>query len=193
MTHEVLLAHDHMGMRISHTGLLMQVCDALTRHGEDGLVEMLHQLHRHLTELGKRWYTGDAYVVDEFLQLYCVESEARQLIKDAGLVAQEEHIKYAKLNPPETAPKGETLILADFGCGYWQTAIWNQEYQLAGGKQGAWMVSVCSSERCEDRRLDFEFLSEFRTTEEMRGWLPMPSPPPRSSLVMDDPKMGNAA
>jgi len=69
MNHEVPLAPDHMGTRVSYTGLLMQACDALEHGHEDsaGLAEMLRQLHLHLAELGKRWYMGDVYVVDEFL------------------------------------------------------------------------------------------------------------------------------
>ncbi|WP_009522292.1 hypothetical protein [Imbroritus primus] len=36
---------------------------------------MLLQLQGHLTELGVRWYAGDTAVVDELLQLYCVEKD----------------------------------------------------------------------------------------------------------------------
>ncbi|WP_259393778.1 four helix bundle protein, partial [Ralstonia pickettii] len=35
------------------------------------------QLQAHMTELGRRWYAGDAAAVDEFLQLYCIEVDLR--------------------------------------------------------------------------------------------------------------------
>jgi hypothetical protein len=44
---------------------------------EPMLAEMLSQLEDHLTELGQRWYGGDTAVVDELLQLYCIEKEGR--------------------------------------------------------------------------------------------------------------------
>lgn len=77
-----LLCKEHTGMRISYTGLLKQARDAL-RHVDDGggLAEMLRQLENHLTELGQRWYAGDTDVVDELLQLYCIEQDMRAGIK----------------------------------------------------------------------------------------------------------------
>jgi len=80
-----LLAAEHDGMRVDYTGLLGQARSALKR-GEAGpaLAELLHQLAVHLTELGQRWYAGDVAVVDELLQLYSIESDAR-----AALVAHE--------------------------------------------------------------------------------------------------------
>lgn len=73
-----VLAADHVGMRVDYTGLLGQARSALKR-GENApaMAEMLGQLAVHLTELGQRWYAGDTAVVDEFLQLYCIESDAR--------------------------------------------------------------------------------------------------------------------
>ena len=73
-----LLAAEHVGMTVDYTGLLGQARSALKR-GENApaMAEMLRQLAVHLTELGQRWYAGDASVVDEFLQLYCVESDTR--------------------------------------------------------------------------------------------------------------------
>lgn len=72
------LASKHTGMTVDYSGLIGQARDALMR-GEAGpaLAEMLRQLAVHLTELGRRWYEGDIAVVDEFLQLYCIESDAR--------------------------------------------------------------------------------------------------------------------
>ena len=70
-----LLASTHMGMRVDYRGLLHQARADLGRNS--ALAEMLRQLQEHLRELGQRWYAGDTAVVDELLQLYCVESEAR--------------------------------------------------------------------------------------------------------------------
>jgi hypothetical protein len=69
------LAAEHKGMRVDYRGLLRQAQDGL--RSEPALGEMLRQLQAHMTELGRRWYAGDAAVVDEFLQLYCIEVDAR--------------------------------------------------------------------------------------------------------------------
>lgn len=79
------LASDHQGMRVNYSGLLGQ-CQRALALGEgshSALAEMLRQLQGHLQELGRRWYAGDVAVVDELLQLYCVEAEARAALKDA--------------------------------------------------------------------------------------------------------------
>lgn len=70
-----LLAKQHTGMRVDYRGLLRQSQEGLRK--EPGLAEMLRQLGEHLTELGTRWYAGDVAVVDEILQLYCIEKNAR--------------------------------------------------------------------------------------------------------------------
>lgn len=74
-----LLAEKHTGMKVDYRGLLGQVRRAIKRTA-GGHEEMLRQLEGHITELGQRWYAGDTDVVDELLQLYCVESEARAAI-----------------------------------------------------------------------------------------------------------------
>lgn len=81
----LILAADHKGMRVDYSGLFKEACRAL-RIGskETALAEMLRQLEEHLTELGQRWYAGDAAVVDEMLQLYCIESEARSVRTTSG-------------------------------------------------------------------------------------------------------------
>jgi hypothetical protein len=76
------LAANHQGMRVDYSGLLGQ-CQRALSNREPANAEMLRQLQGHLKELGQRWYAGDADVVDEFLQLYCVESEARNAIQVA--------------------------------------------------------------------------------------------------------------
>ncbi|OOW71479.1 hypothetical protein Xmlh_08375 [Xanthomonas axonopodis pv. melhusii] len=76
-----ILAKDHDGMRVSYSGLLRQARGALTRGSADpALAEMLRQLEKHMEELGKRWYAGDRLVVDELLQLYCIETNARRAL-----------------------------------------------------------------------------------------------------------------
>lgn len=72
-----LLAKKHEGMRVDYSGLLGQCQRALGNRGESANAEMLRQLKDHLQELGRRWYAGDTAVVDEILQLYCIEKDAR--------------------------------------------------------------------------------------------------------------------
>ncbi|MFL9943670.1 hypothetical protein [Paraburkholderia graminis] len=73
-----LLTDDHKGMRVNYSGLFKQATASLARGArEPALAEMLRQLKDHITELGTRWYAGDTAVVDEILQLYCVEKDAR--------------------------------------------------------------------------------------------------------------------
>lgn len=76
------MAADHTGMRVNYAGLLAQCQRGLVF--ERGLAEGLRQLAEHLKELGQRYYAGDATAVDEFLQLYCVEREARQKARGAS-------------------------------------------------------------------------------------------------------------
>jgi len=88
-TDRELLAPDHTGMKVDYLGLLNQVRSAL-EHGskEPGFAELVRQFTHHFQELGQRWYAGDLTVVDELLQLYCVEPEARKALK-AAMKAQE--------------------------------------------------------------------------------------------------------
>jgi len=79
-----LLAKTHTGMKVDYRGLLGQSRRALGRT-EGGYAEMLRQLEGHLTELGQRWYAGDTAVVDEILQLYCIEKDARALAQKNNL------------------------------------------------------------------------------------------------------------
>ena len=78
-----LLAADHKGMRVDYTGLLSQ-CRRALQSREPANAEMLRQLQGHLQELGRRWYAGDTVAVDEFLQLYCIEHEARAALATQG-------------------------------------------------------------------------------------------------------------
>lgn len=79
----LLLAADHNGMRVDYTGLLGQVRREICRSGP-GYAEMLRQLQGHIQELGQRWYAGETAAVDEFLQLYSVEKDARAAIAASG-------------------------------------------------------------------------------------------------------------
>lgn len=74
----VVLAPKHNGLRVDYTGLLKSARQGLRR--EPGTAEMLNQLEEHLSELGRRWYDGDATVVDEFLQLYCIQRVRRDVL-----------------------------------------------------------------------------------------------------------------
>ena len=81
-----LLAADHSGMKVDYRGLFSQVQRALKRT-DPGYAEMLRQLEGHLQELGQRWYAGDTDVVDEILQLYCIESDARKTVSASATEA----------------------------------------------------------------------------------------------------------
>ena len=74
-----LLSKDHTGMKVDYSGLLVQVRREIKRSAP-GLAEMIRQLQKHMQELGQRWYAGDTAVVDELLQLYSVECQARDAI-----------------------------------------------------------------------------------------------------------------
>lgn len=78
-----LLATDNKGMRVDYSGLLGQSRRALQSR-EPANAEMLRQLQGHMQELGRRWYAGDTVAVDEFLQLYCIEHEARAALAVNG-------------------------------------------------------------------------------------------------------------
>ncbi|HET7155910.1 MAG TPA: hypothetical protein VFI87_11145 [Hyphomicrobiaceae bacterium] len=84
-----LLAKKHEGMRVDYSGLLGQCQRALRHKGESANAEMLRQLQCHLKELGERWYGGDTDVVDEILQLYCIEKDARAALATTSSAASE--------------------------------------------------------------------------------------------------------
>ncbi|CAM4308253.1 hypothetical protein COAQ111491_16395 [Comamonas aquatilis] len=81
-----LLAADHSGMKVDYRGLFSQVQRAIKR-SDPGYAEMLRQLEGHLQELGQRWYAGDTNVVDEILQLYCIERDARKTVRHHAAAA----------------------------------------------------------------------------------------------------------
>jgi len=72
-----------------------------------------------------------------------------------------------KLNPPETAPKGSDAILADFGNGYLQPAVWN----AAGMTWSVAEVKVVNRMVWDERYFKPKTIDH----NEMRGWLPLPT------------------
>ena len=84
-----LLAEDHSGMKVDYRGLFSQVQRAIKRT-DPGYAEMLRQLEDHLQELGQRWYAGDTDVVDEILQLYCIERDARKTVATSATAAPQQ-------------------------------------------------------------------------------------------------------
>lgn len=72
-----IFADDHQGLKVCYRGLISKARKLINKV-DPGLSEMLRQLEGHLSELGARWYAGDQTVVDEFLQLYTIQTEARQ-------------------------------------------------------------------------------------------------------------------
>lgn len=113
-----ILAKDHDGMRVSYSGLLRQARGALTRGSADpALAEMLRQLEKHMEELGKRWYAGDRLVVDELLQLYCIETNARRALlathpqpTAACVNIDAMRYRYLRAQPVEGGPWGTPRI-----------------------------------------------------------------------------------
>ena len=94
-----LLAGDHSGMKVDYRGLFKQVQRAIKR-SDPGYAEMLRQLEDHLQELGQRWYAGDTNVVDEILQLYCIERDARKTVGAAATAApQAQDVERDALTP----------------------------------------------------------------------------------------------
>lgn len=79
--HNVVLAPKHTGLKVDYSGLLKSARHGLRR--EPGTAEMLNQLEEHLSELGRRWYSGDQTAVDEFLQLYCIQRVRREVLAAA--------------------------------------------------------------------------------------------------------------
>jgi hypothetical protein len=73
MIDQKYLAKKHGGMRVSASGLLK------TFHTpkiiEPGDIFLLGEFEKHLNEMATRFYDGDITVVDEFLQLYCLDEK----------------------------------------------------------------------------------------------------------------------
>lgn len=69
------LAETHTGMRVSASGMIKQSCSALRKSGDNGLAWQLEEMLKLLGVVGKEYYAGREDVVDEFLQLYCLDDE----------------------------------------------------------------------------------------------------------------------
>lgn len=65
------LAPKHNGFRIDAAGVLGRIRDG--SRGKD-LNYMCGEMLRHLEEMATRYYAGDVQIVDEFLQLYCLDN-----------------------------------------------------------------------------------------------------------------------
>ena len=65
------LAPKHKGMRIDHSGILGRIAHGCKVRQDQRWC--LGELDRHLEEMAERFYSGDIKVVDEFLQLYCLD------------------------------------------------------------------------------------------------------------------------
>lgn len=65
-----VLGPKYQGMRVSAEGVLWRIRDGCDIEAHRF---MAGELLRHLEELATRYYAGDALVVDEFLQLYCLD------------------------------------------------------------------------------------------------------------------------
>lgn len=68
-----VFAREHKGMHASASGVLTR------KENNKGMRFMRSELHRHLEELAERYYAGDAIVVDQFLQLYCLGTQHRKV------------------------------------------------------------------------------------------------------------------
>ncbi|MGN5354358.1 hypothetical protein ACQ4P5_20360 [Ralstonia sp. L16] len=109
----VSLAAEHSGMRVDYSGLLNQARNGLRQ--EPALAEMLRQLQDHLAELGGRWYAGDAAAVDEFLQLYCIETDKRAIA-----ATKRPHADDAAVDRFAAAMKAKLAQAREKGRGGWQ-------------------------------------------------------------------------
>lgn len=78
-----VLAETHKGMKVDYQGLIEGAAAALDAQRSAYMPFVLRELSRNLQELGRRYYAGDTAAVDEFLQLYCIEREARAAVEAA--------------------------------------------------------------------------------------------------------------
>lgn len=87
VTAPIVFAREHTGMKMSADGLLTRCARIMDRSTEGQAAgysfALRDQLLKHLHELARRYYGGDAAVVDEFLQLYCLGAEEREAVLDA--------------------------------------------------------------------------------------------------------------
>ena len=74
------------------------------------------------------------------------------------------------MNPPYTAPKDGTPFLADMGWAYLVVCIWNAAVDK-------WVYANLQVNLYHGQWNDTYFESEWEEESELKGWIPMPSPP----------------
>ena len=67
----------HTGIKVCMDGLIKNAVACIPKNKDTGGYRWMltDQLLKHLHELGDRYYSGDEKVVDEFLQLYCLDKK----------------------------------------------------------------------------------------------------------------------
>ena len=73
----------------------------------------------------------------------------------------------AGLQPPDTAPKDGTLIMADFLHRAPVTALWN-------GHEQQWVAASVNANLINGEWKDMYFENEYHEHSELIGWLPLP-------------------
>ena len=71
---------EHPGMKVCMEGLIKNAVACIPKNKDTGGYRWMltDQLLKHLQELGDRYYAGDEAVVDEFLQLYCLDRKRQK-------------------------------------------------------------------------------------------------------------------
>jgi hypothetical protein len=77
-----IFAPDHNGIYVSASGILTR------KENNKGLRFMREEMHKHLETLAEEYYSGNAQIVDAFLQLYCLGREHRKAAKEQQEVAK---------------------------------------------------------------------------------------------------------
>lgn len=68
-----MLAKKHTAMRVDHSGLLGRIAGGCKVRPDQRY--MLGELNKHLVEMAEQFYSGNVSIVDEFLQLYCLDEK----------------------------------------------------------------------------------------------------------------------
>ena len=83
------LTKGHNGMRVDFSGLINNTKRAMPRRAK-GEAYMLDCLHGHLRQMAEKFYAGQISIVDEFLQLYCLDDKRPQPSTTPATVAAPE-------------------------------------------------------------------------------------------------------
>jgi len=70
------LAKKYTGMMISADGILNRIKNGA--RPDKAIRYSCGELYKHLKEMAERYYSGEIEVVDEFLQLYCLDDKRPQ-------------------------------------------------------------------------------------------------------------------